>query len=326
MNDRIVVIDGYAMNPGDLPWDGLAELGELTVYDRSAPEQVESRLADATCVLTNKVPFDQGRLERLPNLRYIGVTATGYNIIDAAASAGRKVIVTNVPAYSTQSVAEHVLALMLELARNTRAHLEAGRIRSWSGAADFSVQAAPLVELHGKTLGIVGFGQIGVAVARIAQAMGMRLIVANRSKLDEKRKAGLAVEQVSIDQLFAEADVVSLHCPLTEQTEGLVNTERLGAMKTTAWLINTGRGQLIDNQALAAALEDGRIAGAAMDVLEQEPPPADHPLREAPNCLITPHVAWCAREARQRLLQTSIDNLRAFQQGQPINVVNQAAS
>lgn len=323
MNDRIVVIDGHAMNPGDLSWDNLEALGDLTVYDRSALNQVDQRLADATCVLTNKVPFDDERLARLPKLRYIGVTATGYNIIDTTAAARRGVVVTNVPAYSRQSVAEHVIGLLLELARNLRAHVEAGRIDAWSNAPDFSVQAGPLVELHGKTLGIVGFGQIGSAVARIAHAMGMRLIVANRSKLDEERKAGLPIEQVLVDQLFAEADVVSLHCPLTAETEGLVSGDRLATMKQSAWLINTGRGQLIDNQALADALREGRIAGAALDVLEQEPPPADHPLREAPHCLITPHVAWCAREARQRLLQTSIDNLRAFQQGSPINLVGQ---
>jgi glycerate dehydrogenase len=317
---QIVVIDGHTLNPGDLDFSPLAELGELVVHERTAPPQVEARLREAEAVLTNKVPFDAARFDALPALRYLGVTATGYNIIDTAAAKRHGVTVTNVPTYGTDSVAQHTIALMLERARHLTAHLQAVAEGRWVGSADWCLPVAPVVELTGKTLGVVGYGRIGAAVAKIAAAMGMRIVAHTRS--GSASGAGFVVEPVSLDTLFAESDVISLHCPLTEETRHLVNAARLQQMKPSALLINTSRGPLIDRDALAAALREEQIAGAALDVLDEEPPPADDPLPAAPRCVITGHVAWWAREARQRLLDQSVTNLRAFLQGEPINVVS----
>lgn len=315
---NIVVLDGYAANPGDLDWSPLGVLGEVTVHERTPAELTLARAAGAQVVLTNKVVLGAAEMAALPELRYIGVLATGYNVVDVAAARERGVVVTNVPAYSTPSVAQHVFALLLELTRGVGHH--AGRVRQgrWSASPDFAFWETPQVELAGLTFGIIGFGAIGQAVARIAQAFDMRVLVCTRTS---RPAAWPEVRFVGLDELFALADVISLHCPLTEETRGLVDAPRLAAMKPTAYLLNTGRGPLVDEAALAAALHAGQIAGAGLDVLCQEPPAADNPLFTAPHCLITPHLAWATTAARQRLLDVAIDNVRAFLGGREQNRV-----
>ncbi len=316
---KIVVLDGYTLNPGDLSWEGLAALGELVVHDRTPPELVVERVAGAQALLSNKVVVGAAEMSALPDLRYIGVQATGFNIIDVETARKRGIVVTNVPAYGTQSVAQQVFALLFELARGVAWH--AGRVRqgAWTDCPDFTFQETPQVELADKTFGIVGYGDIGRAAARMAAAFNMRVLVNTRTPCPE---AGSEVSFVSLEQLFTEADVVSLHCPLTPQTEQLVNAERLGLMKSSAYLINTARGPLVDEVALAAALHNKAIAGAGLDVLAKEPPSADNPLLGAPNCFVTPHLAWATRAARQRLMDTLVANLRAFIAGAPQNQVN----
>lgn len=315
---NIVVLDGHTANPGDLDWSPLAALGDLTVHDRTPAELTVARAAGAQVVLTNKVVLGAQELAALPELRYIGVLATGYNVVDVAAARERGVVVTNVPAYSTPSVAQHVFALLLELTRGAGRHAALVRQGRWSASADFAFWATPQVELAGLTMGVVGFGAIGQAVARIALAFDMRVLVHTRTPVPAKWPQ---VRFTDLGELFARADVVSLHCPLTDQTRGLVDAARLATMKPSAYLINTGRGPLVDEAALAAALRAGTIAGAGLDVLVQEPPPADNPLLAAPNCIITPHLAWATRAARQRLLDVAIDNVRAFMEGKPQNQV-----
>lgn len=322
MSARIVVIDGHTLNPGDLSWDDLAALADLAVHDRTPPDQVNDRLADADAVFTNKVPFDAARFAALPRLKYVGVTATGYNVIDTAAAREHGVTVTNVPNYGTQAVAQHTIALVLELANQTSAHARAVAQGGWSSGDDWCLPVAPTVELAGKTLGLVGLGRIGLAVARIGGALGMRIIAHTPTRRPIDPSEGVAVEYVDLDTLFAQADVVSLHCPLTPQSERMVNAARLASMKPSAFVVNTSRGPLIDPVALAAALRDGVIAGAAVDVLDTEPPPADDPLLSAPRCVVTGHVAWYAREARQRLMDQAVANYRAFRDGELINVVS----
>jgi glycerate dehydrogenase len=315
---KIVVLDGYAANPGDLDWAPLAGLGALTVYERTPAALTVERAAGAQALLTNKVVLGAAELAALPELRYIGVLATGYNVVDTAAAGARGIVVTNVPAYSTPSVAQQVFALLLELARGTGRHAALVRVGRWSAAPDFCFWEGPQMELAGLTIGIVGFGAIGQAVARIALAFGMRVLVVTRSP---DPAAWPEVSFVDLDQLFIQADVVSLHCPLSEETRAMVNAVRLAQMKPTAYLINTGRGPLVDEAALAAALHAGQIAGAGLDVLSQEPPPATNPLLAAPNCVITPHLAWATAAARQRLLATAVANLQAFLAGSPQNRV-----
>lgn len=315
---KIVILDGYTANPGDLDWSPLTALGELTVHDRTPASLTLERAAGAQVLLTNKVVLGATELAALPELRYIGVLATGYNVVDVAAARERGIAVTNVPAYSTPSVAQHVFALLLELTRGVGHHAELVRAGRWSASPDFAFWATPQVELAGLTFGIVGFGAIGRAVARVALAFDMRVLAHTRTP----DPAGWPeVDFVGLDELFARADVVSLHCPLTEETCGLVNASRLATMKPTAFLLNTGRGPLVDEAALAVALRAGVIAGAGLDVLSQEPPPADNPLLSAPNCIITPHLAWATKAARQRLLNVAIDNVRAFVEGTPQNRV-----
>lgn len=315
---KIVVLDGYAANPGDLDWTPLKALGEVEIYDRTPAILTLERAAGAQAVLTNKVLFGAAEMAALPELRYLGVLATGYNVIDVAAAQTRNIVVTNVPAYSTPSVAQHTFALLLELTRGAGHHGDLVRRGRWSTAPDFSFWETPQVEFAGLTFGIVGFGAIGQAVARIARAFDMRVLVHTRHP-EPSRWPEVAF--VALDKLFARADVVSLHCPLTESTRGMVNATRLAAMKPTAYLINTGRGPLVDETALAAALHAGQIAGAGLDVLSQEPPPAGNPLLAAPNCVITPHLAWATRAARQRLLDVAVDNVRAFVEGKAQNRV-----
>jgi glycerate dehydrogenase len=315
---KIVVLDGYAANPGDLDWAPLAELGTLTVYERTPAALTVERAAGAQALLTNKVVLGAAELAALPELRYVGVLATGYNVVDTAAAGARGIVVTNVPAYSTHAVAQHAFALLLELTRGAGRHAALVRAGRWCAAPDFCFWEGPQVELAGLTIGLVGFGAIGQAVARIALAFGMRVLVQTR-RPDPTVWPELAF--VDRDQLFSTADVVSLHCPLNEETRAMVDAARLAQMKPTAYLLNTGRGPLVDEAALAAALHAGQIAGAGLDVLSQEPPPASNPLLVAPNCVITPHLAWATAAARQRLMDVAIDNVRAFVLGRAQNRV-----
>ena len=316
---KIVILDAYTSNPGDLSWAGIEALGDCHIYDRTAEEQVVERCHDAEAVLTNKVVISDQTMARLPKLRYIGVMATGYNIVDVKAAAQRGIIVTNVPAYSTASVAQIVFAHLLNVANKVQAHSDAVRRGEWTNCKDFTFQGAPTTELAGMQMGIVGLGQIGSAVARIALAMGMK-VAAFTSKSQESLAEG--IQKMDIAQLFASSDVLTLHCPLTESTREIVNKERLATMKPTAIVINTGRGPLVNEQDLACALNSGRIAAACVDVLSQEPPRADNPLLAARNCFFTPHIAWASQAARTRLIAVLESNLRAYQQGKPQNQVN----
>ena len=316
---KLVVLDGFTMNPGDLEWRALAALGELSVYERTSGEQVVPRLRGAEVALTNKTVLRADALAELPALRFIGVLATGYNVVDLAAAQARGIPVSNVPAYSTRSVQQMTFALLLELTQKCGEHDREVKAGGWSRCEDFMFQRGPLIELDGLTFGILGFGAIGRAVAQTALSFGMRVLVASRT-----RPAALpaGVEWATAEALFRRADVVSLHCPLTPETERIVCARTLAWMKPSAFLINTGRGGLVDEAALAAALREGRLAGAGVDVLSAEPPSADNPLLSAPHCVITPHCAWATRAARQRLLDTAVANVQAFQAGRPINVVN----
>ena len=312
---RITILDGHTTNPGDLSWEPLHALGDCAVHDRSAAAEIVARAADADVVLTNKTPLTRETIAALPRLECIGVLATGYNVVDVAAARARGIPVCNVPEYGTPNVAQATFALLLELTNRVGRHAELVRAGRWSSCPDFCFWEGELVELSGLTLGVVGYGRIGRAVATIGRAFGMRILAWRRSPGDDP-------ECVGLDRLLRESDVVSLHCPLTAETERLVNTATLATMKPTAFLVNTARGALVDELALAAALDAGRLAGAALDVLAVEPPAASNPLLAARNCLITPHVAWATREARRRLIEITADNVRAFVTGTPRNVVN----
>jgi len=314
---KIVVLDGYAMNPGDLSWAPLAALGELTVHERTPPHVVLAGAAGTEIVLTNKTLLGRPEIEALPSLRYIGVLATGYNVVDVAAARQAGVVVTNVPAYSAASVAQTVFAFILEFSHQVALHTESVRAGEWTRSPDFAYWKTPLVELAGKTLGIVGLGGIGRAVARLGQAFGMRVVAAVRTP-----REGEGIEILPLADVFRQADVLTLHCPLTPETEGMVNAERLATMKPTAFLVNTSRGPVVDPQALADALNGGRLAGAGVDVMVQEPPSADDPLLTARNCFVTPHLAWATQDARARLMGTAVANVQAFLAGDPQNVVS----
>jgi glycerate dehydrogenase len=316
---NIVVLDGYALNPGDLDWQPLEALGNVTIYERTSEAAVAARAKDAAIILTNKAIVSAVTIAQLPKLEYIGVMATGYNVVDIKAATDRKIKVTNVPAYGTAAVAQLTFALILELYNHVGLHADSVRVGEWSRGADFSYWKTPLHELEGKVLGIVGLGQIGQAVARIAMAFGMRVIAHHKHPERDKMDG---VTFVDLATCFAASDIISLHCPLNEQNRGFVNEALLNTMKPGAFLINTSRGPLINEQDLADALNKERIAGAGLDVLSTEPPAEDHPLIHARNCIITPHIAWAAQEARRRLLNTVIENLRAFLSGMPRNVLN----
>ncbi|HEY5672137.1 MAG TPA: D-2-hydroxyacid dehydrogenase [Malonomonas sp.] len=316
---QIVVLDGHTLNPGDLDWSALEDLGSCSIFARTAAKQIAERAAGAEIVLTNKAPLDAETIAKLPELKYIGVLATGVNIVDLQAAAERGIVVSNVPGYSTASVCQMVFALLLEMTQQVGHHAQLVRDGKWSSCVDFSFHDRPLLELAGKTIGVVGYGQIGRQIAQVALAFGMRVLVSTANP--EKYKDDKGVSFVDIDGLFSESDVISLNCPLTDKTQELVNTARLARVKTGALLINTGRGQLIDEAAVAEALEAGYLGGFAADVLSAEPPPEDNPLLTAPNCFITPHIAWATFEARQRLLDTVIANVKAFQAGAPQNRV-----
>ncbi len=314
----IVVLDGFTLNPGDLSWEGLHALGSCTVYDRSAPDEVFARAREAEILLTNKTVLDRAAILSLPRLRYIGVMATGHNVVDGAAARERGIPVTNVPVYGTNSVAQMTFALLLELARGVGHHARTVREGRWSASPDFCYWDTPLVELDGLTLGVVGYGRIGREVARLARAFNMRTVAYTLSA----REPEPGVEFVPLDDLFRESDVVSLHCPLTPESQRMVDARRLALMKPSAFLLNTARGPLVNGHDLAEALNSGRIAGAAVDVLPVEPPPADDPLIGARNCIVTPHIAWATLAARKRLMDTVVRNVTAFLRDAPENVVN----
>ncbi len=314
---KIVVLDGYTLNPGDNPWTELEALGDVRIFERSPVEEIRDRASDATVLVTNKTPISAAVIEDLPELKMITVAATGYNIVDVVAARARGIVVANVPDYGTNAVAQYVMALLLELCHRVGDHAQEAREGAWTRSKDWSFWRTPQIELHGKTMGIVGFGRIGRRVAELAEAFGMRVIYNSRRAYEDVPQAYCGLEE-----LFAEADVVSLHCGLTTENAGMVDAALLARMKRTAFLVNTARGGLVNEADLAAALEAGTLAGAAVDVVSKEPPAAANPLLRATNCLVTPHIAWAALEARQRIMKTTVENVRAFAVGAPVNVVS----
>ena len=321
INMKIVVLDGYTLNPGDLSWDKLFNLGEVVLHDRTPADKIKERSLDADVLITNKTPLTEETINDLPHLKYIGVLATGYNIVDTSAAKRRNIIVTNVPAYSTMSVAQLTFALLLELCHHVQKHSDSVMEGKWAESVDFSNWDFPLIELSGKTLGIIGFGNIGKKVADIATVFGMNIIAASRHETDQSERKNF--RWAEINEVLAQADIVSIHCPLLPETKGLINAESLKRMKRSAFLLNTSRGHVVVEPDLADALNNGIIACAAIDVLSIEPPAKDNPLFKAKNCLITPHIAWATKEARGRLMDIAVNNLAAFINGKRVNVVNQ---
>jgi len=321
MKMKIVELDAYAANPGDLSWEPLEELGELVIYERTPAELVVERAKDADAILINKVHITEEVLAQLPKLKYIGVLATGYNVVDTKAASRHGIVVTNIPAYSTDSVAQMTFALMLTMAFRPEHYAQENRKGRWSQNPDFCYWDTPLIELSGKTLGIVGLGNIGMKVANIARQFGMDVFA-----LTSKNSADLpdGIQKTTLDGLLAVSDVITLHCPLTAQTHHLIDAQALEGMKPGSILINTGRGPLVDEYAVAEALASGHLAGYGADVMADEPPQADNPLFKQPNAYITPHIAWATREARQRLMDIAVANVKAFLEGCPQNVVNEA--
>ena len=316
---KIVVLDGYTLNPGDLNWDDLKKLGDCAIYDRTPLEEIIDRARGAEVALTNKTVLMGETIAALSDLKYIGVLATGYNVVDIAAARARGIPVTNTPDYGTPSVAQHTFALLLELTQHVGHHAQTVRAGQWTRSADFCYWDFPLVELQELTFGIVGFGKIGRAVANLAAAFGMHVLVHSRSRPAD---LPVACEFVTLDTLLSRSDVVSLHCPLTPENKQFINADRLARMKPSAFLLNTSRGPLLDERAVADALDSGGIAGAALDVLSIEPPKPGNPLFAAKNCIITPHIAWATRAARSRLMNIAVENIRSFIAGRPQNVVN----
>jgi glycerate dehydrogenase len=317
---KIVVLDGYTLNPGDLTWEGFEKLGEFICYDRTPRELIFERAKDAEIVITNKTPLNEDILKQLPFCKYIGVLATGYDVVDINYAKERGIPVCNIPTYGTTAVAQYVFALLLELCHNVKHHSDTVKQGKWSKQKDFCYWDFPLVELSGKTMGFIGFGRIGRQTAKIAEAMGMKIIAHDKFRGDVSEFNDF--KWVELHELFKTADVISLHCPLFPETEGLINAENLAKMKKTAFLINTSRGKLIIDKDLAHALNSDKIAGAAVDVVSQEPPTEGNPLFTAKNCIVTPHIAWATKEARQRLMDIAVDNLKTFLEGDLINVVN----
>ena len=316
---KIVVLDGYTLNPGDLSWEGLQALGETEIHDYSAPDEIVPRAQGAELIMPNKAVISKEVIDQLPDLKYIGVQATGYNIIDIETAAERGIVVTNIPTYGTPSVAQMVFAHVLNLTQRVAHHDDTVKEGRWTSSRDFCYWDFPLLELMDLTMGIVGYGRIGQRTGEIASAFGMKLLVHDEYIKPEDHPNA---EFASVEEVFKRSDVISLHCPLTPETEKLANAARLAMMKETAFLVNTSRGPLVDDQALADALNAGTIAGAGLDVLTVEPPPTDNPLMKAKNCYITPHIAWATRSARSRLLDTLVENAKAFIDGKPQNVVN----
>jgi glycerate dehydrogenase len=316
---HIVVLDGYTLNPGDLNWSELEELGKCRIYDRTLPNDVVPRAASADILLTNKTPITAQDIEQLPKLKYIGVLATGYNIVDVDAAEAQDIIVTNVPTYGTDSVAQNTFAHILNLTNRVGQHAQSVMQGKWTASTDWCYWDYPLIELSGLILGIIGFGRIGQSVANLGLAFGMKVLFYDPQTT---RSQPSTIKKVDLNQLFEQSDIITLHCPLTDETEKLVNKERLRLMKKTAFLINTSRGPLIDETALAGALNNNKIAGAGLDVLSVEPPVADNPLLKAKNCFITPHNSWATKASRIRLMNAVIDNIKAFLNHKPKNVVN----
>ena len=319
MSLKIVVLDGYTLNPGDLKWDELSALGELKVYERTAPDDVIMRASGADAVFTNKVILTREIMANLPALKFIGVLATGYNVVDTEAAREAGIIVTNIPAYSTQSVAQLAFAHILNFARQVDLHARQVREGAWTGHRDFCFWSTPQTELTGKVLGIIGFGRIGQAIAKIGDAMGMEIIFQNHRK---KENIPAYARQVSLEELLRYSDYISINCPLTADNQGFINKETLDQMKPNAFLVNTGRGPLINEQDLADALNSGKIAGAGLDVLLIEPARDGNPLLTANNCYITPHIAWATKEARVRLMGIAASNLKSFMEGNTVNKVS----
>ncbi|GGD03945.1 D-2-hydroxyacid dehydrogenase [Hyunsoonleella pacifica] len=319
---KIVVLDGYTLNPGDLNWDGISKFGDLKVYDRTPynDEAIIENIGNADIVFTNKTPINKYVLSKAASLKYIGVLATGYNVVDTETAKQQNIVVTNVPDYSSVAVAQFTIALILELCHHIGAHNAAVQKGDWIKSKDFSFWNYPLIELAGKTLGLIGFGKIGRATAKIAKAFGMKILVHNRTVYPEFENDNLKF--VTLDELLSNSDVISLHSPLTKDTNGIINKNTISKMKSSAFLINTARGPLVNENDLVEALNSEKLAGAALDVISEEPMKADNPLLNAKNCIITPHIAWAPKEARQRLMQTTIDNLKCFLEGRPVNVVN----
>ena len=315
---KIVVLDAFAMNPGDLSWDALSQLGETAIYERSSLEETKERITDADIVLTNKSILNEELINAAQNLKYIGVMATGYNIVDITGANTRNIIVTNVPSYSTASVAQLTFAFILELTNHTALYAESVKNGDWVKSKDFSYHLKPIMELRDKTLGIIGFGQIGKSVAKIAIAFGMKVIASHKHPERDRMEGVTFVDEKTC---FSDADIISLHCPLNANNQQFVNKELILTMKPTSFLINTSRGGLINEQDLAEALNEDIIAGAALDVLSTEPPKADNPLLDAKNCIINPHVAWATFEARSRLMNVVVNNLKSFLEGTPENVI-----
>ena len=317
---RIVVLDGYTENPGDLSWDGLKDLGELVVYDRTEKSDIVSRIADAEVVVTNKTPITRQVLDACPSVRYIAVLATGYNVVDTAYAKEKGIAVSNVPSYGTDGVAQAAIALLLELCLHVGHHDQAVHQGRWERCPDFCFWDYPLLELAGKTMGIIGFGRIGHRTGQIAKALGMRVIVNNPTKNEQFEQEGFVY--VDQDTLLRQSDVIALHCPLTPATQGLVNKRTIALMKDGVLLINNSRGGLVVEQDLADALDAGKVGGAAVDVVSTEPIKKDNPLLRAKNCIITPHMSWGAKEARGRIMETTVANVRSYLAGRPLNVVN----
>ena len=317
---KIVILDGYTLNPGDLSWDELKKLGDVVIHDRTPADKVVERAKDAEIVFTNKTPIGEEALNQLSSLKYIGVLATGYNIVNTEVAKAKGIIVANVPGYGTTSVVQLTFALLLELCLHVQRHSDSVMEGKWAKSADWCYWDYPLVELSGKTIGIIGFGRIGQQVGDVATAFGMNIIGNSRHWTDQSKRPNF--KWAEIPELLAKSDVVSIHCPLFPETQGLINKESLKSMKNSAFLLNTSRGPIIVDEDLADALNNDVIAGAGIDVLSAEPPSKENPLFTAKNCIITPHIAWATKEARARLMQTTLSNLSAFLNGNPVNVVN----
>ncbi|MCM4167245.1 Hydroxypyruvate reductase [Arenibacter antarcticus] len=319
---KIVILDGYTLNPGDLSWEGLEALGSLTVYDRTPYDsaKIVEAIGDATIVFTNKTPLPKEVLEKVPAVKYIGVLATGFNIVDIAAAKSLGMKVTNVPTYGTTGVAQMTMALLLEMCHHVGEHNRAVKDGQWTNSKDFCFWNYPLIALEGKTMGIIGFGSIGRATAKLAEAFGMKILTSGSRKRPELENKN--IKQVEMEELLSQSDVISLHCPLTPETEGIINTANISKMKDGVMLINTSRGPLIVEEDLKTALDSGKIAFAAVDVVSQEPINADNPLLQAENCIITPHIAWAPLDSRRNLMNSAVENLEAFIKGSPQNVVN----
>ena len=319
---KIVVLDGYAENPGDISWEPLAALGELTVHDRTSLTEsplIARRIGDAEIAVTNKTPITRAVMDACPNLRAIAVLATGYNIVDTAYAREKNIPVMNVPVYGTDNVAQYAIALLLEACSHIGHHDRSVHAGEWTNSVDFCYWQRPLIEVSGKTAGIIGFGRIGMAVARILSAMNVRVLAYSRT---ERAKGRALADYVPLDTLFREADFIFLHCPLTPETEGIIRADSIAQMKDGVIIVNNGRGQLIVEEDLAAALARGKVGGAAVDVASSEPIRADNPLLHAPNCIITPHISWATKEARERIMQMTAENVKSFIDGKPMNVVN----